>query len=308
LRATVRLQVEDAEGISYGTGTIIDTHGSEALVVTCGHIFRDSQGKGRITAYLFATGSAEPVPGQLIHFVADQKQGDIGFVAIRPNVPVDPVVVGNPGLQVQNNDPVFSIGCDRGADPTVQRTQITAINRYLGSPNYEVGFQPLDGRSGGGLFAADGTLIGICNAADPAERRGIFAALPAVQRELAQIGQQRIYMQHGQNELPIIARDEPRQPTPPLETIPEMPDQMPRSDRGSLGATTNALAHSHEHEVICIVPDPQAPNGRRVLILKDPSKDLLDQLMRESQGRATLELADRGWSRDSGPVVRGQSE
>src|SRR5439155_22645450 len=48
--ATVRLKVEDATGYGFGTGTIIDTHDSEALVITCGHLFRESKGKGKITA------------------------------------------------------------------------------------------------------------------------------------------------------------------------------------------------------------------------------------------------------------------
>ena len=46
--ATVRLRVHDGHGYGAGTGTIIDTHGEEALVLTCGHLFRETQGKGKI--------------------------------------------------------------------------------------------------------------------------------------------------------------------------------------------------------------------------------------------------------------------
>ena len=46
LAATVRLRVEDAQGRSFGTGTIIDARSGEALVITCGHLFRESKGKG----------------------------------------------------------------------------------------------------------------------------------------------------------------------------------------------------------------------------------------------------------------------
>ena len=38
--ATVRLRVHDGRGYGAGTGTIIDVHGDEALVLTCGHLFR----------------------------------------------------------------------------------------------------------------------------------------------------------------------------------------------------------------------------------------------------------------------------
>ena len=47
MAATVKLQVEDPEGISYATGTVIHTHKNESLVMTCGHVFRDSEGNGR---------------------------------------------------------------------------------------------------------------------------------------------------------------------------------------------------------------------------------------------------------------------
>ena len=49
LAASVRLRVEDPLGHSCGSGTIIDAlPGGEALIVTCGHLFRDSQGKGKV--------------------------------------------------------------------------------------------------------------------------------------------------------------------------------------------------------------------------------------------------------------------
>ena len=51
--ATVRLRVHDGHGYGAGTGTIIDTHGEEALVLTCGHLFRETDGKGKIEVDLF---------------------------------------------------------------------------------------------------------------------------------------------------------------------------------------------------------------------------------------------------------------
>ena len=39
--------------MSLGTGTVIDCRQGEALILTCGHIFRDSAGKGRIEVDLF---------------------------------------------------------------------------------------------------------------------------------------------------------------------------------------------------------------------------------------------------------------
>ena len=62
--ASVRLRVEDPDGHSCGSGTIIDARGGEALILTCGHIFRDSQGKGRIEVDLFGPSGPQRVPGR----------------------------------------------------------------------------------------------------------------------------------------------------------------------------------------------------------------------------------------------------
>ena len=54
IRSSVRLKIADPEGFSYGSGTLIDARQGEALVLTCGHIFRDSGGKGQISVDLCA--------------------------------------------------------------------------------------------------------------------------------------------------------------------------------------------------------------------------------------------------------------
>jgi hypothetical protein len=52
----------------------------------------------------------------------------------------------------------------------------------------EVAFQPVQGRSGGGLFTPDGLVVGVCYAADPEANEGLFAALPALCDELDKAG------------------------------------------------------------------------------------------------------------------------
>ncbi len=118
LQATVRLRVSDDTGQSKGTGTIIDVHGDEALIVTCGHIFRESQGQGEILVDLFAPGSHGPLPGHLLLYECDQR--DFGLVSIRLNVPVTPVKVATTTYHPRPGEPIFSVGCDHGADPTVR--------------------------------------------------------------------------------------------------------------------------------------------------------------------------------------------
>ena len=66
LAATARLRVEDSSGVSWGTGTVIDCREGEALILTCGHIFRDSDGQGRVEVDLFAPGGPRGVAGQVV--------------------------------------------------------------------------------------------------------------------------------------------------------------------------------------------------------------------------------------------------
>jgi thiol-disulfide isomerase/thioredoxin len=188
--ATVRLKVEDSRGYGFGTGTIIDRHGDEALVLTCGHLFRESRGQGKITVDLFAPGATQPVAGELIAYDADVR--DIALVSIRPGIQIEPVPVAGPGYTVAPGDRVFTIGCDKGAAPTLRNSQITSVNRFQGAPNFTAEGAPVDGRSGGGLFTETGYLIGVCNAAVSKENEGLYAGLASVHWQLDQIGQSEI--------------------------------------------------------------------------------------------------------------------
>ena len=86
LSATVRLRVEESKGQAYATGTIIDAREGQALVITCGHLFRESQGKGPLTVEIFerVPGGVRPagqVPAQLIGYDLDR---DVALVGIWP--------------------------------------------------------------------------------------------------------------------------------------------------------------------------------------------------------------------------------
>ncbi len=76
---------------------------------------------------------------------------------------------------------MISVGCDGGADATVRETVVKSINRYSGPANLQVGFQPVQGRSGGGLFTPEGLVVGVCNAGDPEDNEGEFSHLSVVE-------------------------------------------------------------------------------------------------------------------------------
>lgn len=181
LAASVRLRINDGGGNSVGSGTIIDARDGQALVLTCGHVFRDSQGKGPISIDLFGPGAPQNLPGRLVSY---DLQSDLGLVCFWPRVPVAAARVAAAGHAVRENDAVINIGCDHGQDPTARVTHVTAINKFLGPPNLVAAGQPEQGRSGGGLFTTDGLLIGVCNFADPEDREGVYRAVAAVHIEL----------------------------------------------------------------------------------------------------------------------------
>jgi thiol-disulfide isomerase/thioredoxin len=314
MQATVRLRIDEGKSTSFGTGTIIDTHGSEALVLTCGHIFRDSQGKGPISVEMCSGASREAMPGHLIGY--DLKR-DVALVSIRPPAEVGAIQVAPPSYKAQRGTRVFSVGCDHGKEARLAQSRVTAIDKYVGPANVEVSGAPAVGRSGGGLFSEEGYLIGVCNAADPADNEGIYAALPSIHWQLSQIGQSAIYERAEM----AIARERAAQPLVDdvasrreAEPPPGMADQMPsKRDSSPAGADPRPnAAGDDDTEVIFIVrskKNPQAPG--ETFVLDRPSPEFMSRLSQEYQGsglRGRSAVAETA-TRPPGPrgSVRAQS-
>lgn len=260
-RATVRIRVDDPRYESVGTGTIIDSFQGEALVLTCGHLFRDLPPNARITVEMFP-GLNERVPGredkfeaQVIDFQASEL--DIGLLSFHPGREVARVPLIAQRESLREGEPVFSIGCDNGQPPSRRDSRITKLNRYMGAPNIEVAGAPVQGRSGGGLFNAKGELIGICYAADNELDEGLYSAPTVVYHQLSKLGLQRLYSGSTINALAAA-------PIADSNTGPTVPTAVP--------AASNNMT--------VIVRDPQ---GREQQIqIPAPSPKLLQALAEES--------------------------
>jgi thiol-disulfide isomerase/thioredoxin len=317
--ATVRIRVDEGNTTAFGTGTIIDIHGQEALVLTCGHLFRDMQPNSQVTVDLFA-GTAEEVnlPSQLIDFKADGE--DIGLISFHAPVHIEPVPILPRGEPLQVGQPVFSFGCDHGADPTRRDTIVKSINRYVGAANVEIAGAPAVGRSGGGLFDAQGRLIGVCNAADASDDEGLYAAAEVVYAQIERLNLSHLFedqpAQTAGSTLLVNSRSTVDSPSaaPALSTA-QVPTGQPSSGQlasaaaspTSIGnpagqataphwpdqdlslaggmAAAEAMGHAtlaSARQVICIVRD--ADGQDRVVTIESPPAQLL-QLIQQSAGR-----------------------
>jgi S1-C subfamily serine protease len=324
IRASVRLRIEDQTGNSRGSGTIIDAREGEALILTCGHVFREAAKNGQISVDFFGPNAPQGLPGKL---VAYDLKSDIGLLSVRTNYPVIVAHLAPASLALKRGDKVISVGCDGGADATARETQVNSINRYREpAANIQVAFQPVQGRSGGGLFTPEGWVVGVCNAADPQDNEGLFAALPVIQEELDEAGLAFIYRDmpagtHGvadgrlqaamgrrkaeggrrTSEAPawtggagqssIVEAPAVRAPAPAnqfAQATPPTSGQLSADEQ----ATLNLLrAKSQDAEVVCIIRPKGNPNAKsEIIVLDRASPEFIRELTggREPRGHQRL--------------------
>jgi hypothetical protein len=202
--------------------------------------------------------------------------------------------------QPRPGDSVVSVGCDNGHDPSVRASRINSVDKFLGPPNLQVAGQPVEGRSGGGLFTPDGRVIGVCNAADPHDNEGLFAALGSIRAEVQRLGLSELLAQPSA--APAVDAT--------VAAIPAMPERMPRaldrevpqgmlhtSSPGAEASLTDALRAAEASavaggaEVICIVRPHADPRGKsQVIVLDRASNDLLRQLSADRQAQEAKRL------------------
>jgi hypothetical protein len=296
------------------------------LVLTCGHLFRDSDGKGTIWVELLDGHGAEPLQGQLISFDLNR---DLGLVSFRPKTEVTVASVASAQHPVGKGQKVISVGCNNGKAPSVLRSQVTNVDRYSGPRNIEVTGTPVEGRSGGGLFDESGHLIGVCFAADPRDNEGVYAHLESIQTELTRRGLGDVIAKDSSRSIPTVTPANQFAASEP----PAMPTQMPKHDpsfalasgaapaavvlnEASARQPADAAAASdaartaldrmsaaeratleelrdrvQENEVICIVRPLNNPNAKsEIIVLNHASPLFVEQISRGAQERRPEKL------------------
>jgi thiol-disulfide isomerase/thioredoxin len=259
LSASVRLRIANPGGSLWdvGSGTIVHSRGDEALVLTCGHLFRDSKDNGRIIVELFAAGSSEPqqVEGRLVTYNLDS---DVGLVAIRAPGPVAVARLAPPDFRLTRGMPVASVGCNHGDPPTVRHSQVTSLDKYQGPPNLQVAGQPDQGRSGGGLFSSEGYVIGICSAADPSDKEGLFAAPGSIYAELDRIKYSFVYKSPSGELRTLSAAAPPAAPPTPMPGMASGSTDLASLNPPSGMSASRVVPATAIEPVVSLAPHEQA--------------------------------------------------
>jgi thiol-disulfide isomerase/thioredoxin len=313
LAASVRLKIDDGGSHSVGSGTIIDARDGEALVLTCGHVFRDSKGKGPVTIDLFGPNAPHNLQG---HVLSYDLKSDVGLVSFRPGVPVVAARVAT-ASRVTQSSAVINIGCNHGENPTARISRITAINKFLGPATFSVAGQPDQGRSGGGLFTSDGQLIGVCNAADPADNEGLYAAIDPIHKELERMGLRAMCLEPADpasgNVLAAVAVEPPSMPSsmpPPAGDrfgsglLPTSEGDLPRGLSPQEQATLGEIGRRSEGaEVICIVRSLSDPRAKsEIIVLDRASPDFVKQLASERRSQDSRHLTSARQAKQAGAM------
>lgn len=218
LAATVRIRIQDASGQGCGSGTLIDARNGRALVLTCGHLFREYKPGDKIEVDLFGENALQGVEGR---YVGHDLQSDLGLISIPVKHPVTILPVAPRRYPSRKGMPICTAGCSYGAIPTVQTGIVTNINRFLGTPNIEVSALPVQGRSGGGAFSEEGYVIGVCFAANPEDNEGIFSSVDAIYQYLDKMKLSEVAVK-PRNESLHIGKPHPRE-----QMAKTMPDTEP---------------------------------------------------------------------------------
>ena len=289
LAASVRIRVADPAGHSCGSGTIIDARGGRALVLTCGHLFRDSQGKGKIEVELFGPHAGQKVEGRLESYESESR--DVGLVSIPMPDPLVAARLAPVGYSVREGDVVASVGCDHGADPTVRNN--SHVNQANGS-NLWVNDQPTEGRSGGGLFSAEGYVIGLCTGRAASDHEGCYPTLSQIRAQLDEAGLAFVYQAPQGWERSAMGGPSSllggSTPPPSAETS------------GTNTGEQAALEEIHRHlkdgaEIVIVIRPRNTPGAKsEVLMLDKASPELVRQLSAEAHAgdgvqRTALDVA-----------------
>lgn len=315
LESSVRIEVYEANSLATGSGTLIDqrpfdANSYDALVLTCGHLFREAGPQSQVTVEIGFPNQTQKYPAMVLSF--DSERHDIALLAVRVDRPVVVAPLARPDYPASEGDEVFSVGCSHGEDPTVFKTRIKALTHYTSAVKYDTFGRPAQGRSGGGLFTAGGQLIGVCNASAVNVDEGIFAGKEGIVAILRENNLEDLMA----NPEFLAQRDTRATPTPSPFVQPISSRATDLQSRGESQPSVAAAAASPAmypvdgmnpvsavsapREITVVIPDPDHPGQTKVLVIRDPDPELLRQLQEQAAASQASRFASAPPSVPSG--------
>lgn len=276
LSSSVRVRIEGMDGVNFGSGTIIRSQPGRTVILTCGHIFRELKPNAKIEVDIFDGTQTETFVGKTIGY---DLEGDVGLLSIATDTALAASPIAGLLDEVRVRQGVYSIGCGGGDPPSREDVFVTALNRYLGPDNIECTGQPLQGRSGGGLFNNEGDVVGVCVAVDPRDKRGLYAGLQVIHELLAKHELADLIPESPLPQDPVIAKAAGESVPNKRELAPPTKTAVAKGRDVSLPVGLNTPG---EAEVICIVrPLNQPKSASQVVIINRASSRFVSYLTDE---------------------------
>jgi hypothetical protein len=182
----VRITCDPGNGTLFlGSGTVIISDPERSVILTASHVI-DHPGSVSVELFdgvLTPPGSDHPSVSPIARYEGKKlgvaRTTDVGLVEIRPGRVLDVSPLVGPDEFPSPGDGAITVGCSKGADPTPWHTRVIHVDASADPSEYrgiECESQPIEGRSGGGLFrASDWALEGVCDFAVPKNGTGLYA-------------------------------------------------------------------------------------------------------------------------------------
>lgn len=179
VRATVRIRMTEGREHEVGTGTIVHSTEGQSTILTCAHMFRQFRKTATVEVEVFQNNEILTYPAEIL---GGDHNSDLAFLRIRNRTPLPMAPLAEGQLRAKPGDAVFSMGCNAGNSPTTLAMKVLKVNFFDGPENIICTSDPIQGRSGGGLFNSSGELIGVCSGAFRKSKEGLYSGITAVRQ------------------------------------------------------------------------------------------------------------------------------
>ena len=290
--ATIRVRVSSDKMQDVGTGTIIHSTAGKSIILTCAHLFQNMTTKPQVEVDVFHNGTSNRYPATILGGSHDL---DLALLQIQNAKTLPVVELCQQPETCKTGQPVFSLGCDNGQPPSLLESRIVCVNRYDGPSNLTCEKDPVQGRSGGGLFDEQGRLLAVCSAADRVEKEGLYTSIPAIISLLQKLSLDYVL----QPPSPSTADDEDVSARLLTETTPDDMLEQPNSttpivktERGTVPFPEAAEPPSFDDlpretvdtatEVTVLIQSKDPAIGKRMIVIPQATPWLLELLTGEA--------------------------